>query len=135
MKILNVFIVLISLSLVSVSEMYSQSTEKDELKCLKSLRKGTFKYVEENEEYMIVRTRKRQIEMSLDGKSQLILKIKWLDERTYVLTFVKEINMTGCLRRHDTITTKIESCSGDTYKFSYLSNSCGHGASAIERIK
>jgi hypothetical protein len=114
---------------------FTQSNHAQTKKELKALRKGVFTYEGLYGGSIITRTGSKQIETSADGKQQLILKIRWLDDKTYVLTFIKEINMPGCLKAGDTITTSITDWDGNGYSCNYVSTSCGKGSCKFIKIE
>ena len=114
---------------------FTQSNYAQSKKELKALRKGVFAYEGRNDGYIVKRTGSKQIETSADGTQKLILKIRWLDDRTYVLTFIKEINLPGCLKPGDTITTSITECDEFGYSCHYVSTSCGKGSCKFIKIE
>lgn len=114
---------------------FTQSNYAQTKKELRALRKGVFAYEGRNDGYIVKRTGSKQIESSADGTQKLILKIRWLDERTYVLTFIKEVNMPGCLKTGDTITTSITDWDGNGYSCNFVSTSCGKGSCKFIKIE
>jgi hypothetical protein len=113
----------------------TQTSYAQTKKELKALRKGVFTYEGMYGGSIITRTGSKQIETSADGKQKLILKIRWLDDKTYVLTFIKEINMPGCMRSGDTITTSIIEWDDKGYSCNYVSTSCGKGSCKFIKIE
>jgi hypothetical protein len=114
---------------------FTQTNYAQSKKELKALRKGVFTYEGLYGGSIITRTGSKQIETSADGKQQLILKIRWLDDKTYVLTFIKEINMPGCLKAGDTITTSITEWDADGYSCNFVSTSCGKGTCKFIKVE
>lgn len=100
-----------------------------------SIKTGRFTYEGKEGEVEIIRTKRKQIEIFNEGKSKLILKIKWINDSTYVLTHKKSINNSGCLDKGDWIKAKILKRKKDRYECSYTSNKCGGGKSVFIKLE
>ena len=96
---------------------------------------GKFTYEGKEGEVEIIRTKNKQIEVYNGGNSKLILKIKWINDSTYVLTHKKSINAPGCLEKGDWIKATILNGSKDQYECSYTSNRCGEGKSIFIKLE
>jgi hypothetical protein len=105
----------------------SEAVYSQDSLCLKNMRTGTFTYEGQEGRVEIIRTRKKQVENYNGGKSKIILRIKWVNDSTYVLTFRRAKNAPGCLKEGDTITTRILECDGNSYYCEYSSRRCGGG--------
>ncbi len=96
--------------------------------CLRNIKEGTFTYSlsDNGDEVVIVRKGKKHTETMANG-SKLVLKTDWINDSTYVLTFVKSVNYKGpiCLEKGDIIKTVIVQCSGNTFKARSSSVNCG----------
>ncbi len=104
------------------SLIYAQQTN-----CYQKLKTGKFYYEVNGERINITRTKNKQIESNVSGKSKLILKISWENDSTYTLTHIKDVNMPGCLTKGDWIKGHIIRCDGTSYRVRYYSNKCGNG--------
>lgn len=93
--------------------------------CLERVKIGRFEYRSSDKTITVIRTKKRQIETYNNGKSKLINRIKWISNTTYITTFVKEVNASGCLQRGDKMTMTILACDGDKYTVVATSENCG----------
>lgn len=123
-------LILITLLNLLISPVFSQDQNSfDDLKT------GKFAYEGNEGEIEIIRTKKKQIEIFNNGKSKLILKIKWLNDSTYVLTHIKAKNAVGCLQKGDTIKAIILNRNGNRYECSYSSNRCGDGKSVFIKLE
>ena len=91
----------------------------------KAFRTGTFVYKGIEDKAKVIRTKKTQTEVFNDGKSKLIMKIKWVDKTSYVLTLKKAINAPGCLKIGDTITATLVKQEGKTFYCKSKSENCG----------
>jgi hypothetical protein len=103
--------------------------------CFKKHVIGKFTYQDRQHESEIIRTRTKQTEIFNFGKSKLILKIKWLNDSTYVLTHQKAINAPGCLDKGDWIKATITNCDETHYTATYTSNKCGNGKSTFIKLQ
>jgi len=113
------------------SFVYGQNTKKE----LEKFRTGKFTYLGQEEDVVIIRTKKQQTETYNQGKSKLILKIEWVNDSTYVLTHQKAIEAPGCLTKGDWIKTIITSQDGNKYTCTYTSNKCGSGEGTIVKLE
>lgn len=91
------------------------------------LKTGKFTYVGKEGETEIIRTKRKQVETFNGGKSKLILKIKWMNDSTYILTHKKAINAPGCLQKNDWINVVITRRWGNRFECSCSSENCGQG--------
>ena len=110
--------------------LHAQNTE-----CLQKMKTGNFKYLDKREGTTIVRRGNKQIEYSKNKKSKLKLKVKWLNDSTYVLTHKKTVRNPGCLEKGTQIKVQIISCDGNKYFAKYESETCGNGESWFLKIK
>ncbi len=97
---------------------------------------GTFTYA--GDAYSgtkIVRTKSKQTEIINNGQAKVIMKIKWINDSTYVLTLVKAVNAPGCLKKGDTITTVITSSTGNQYTFRSETANCGGAEATIVKVE
>ena len=126
MKHTILFILLISFSV----QMFSQNKMSyDDLKT------GKFTYEGMEGEVEIIRTKKKQIEITNGGESKLISKIDWINDSTYVLTLKKMINSPGCLEKGDWIKSTILNRKGDKYECSFTSKKCGDGTAVLVKLE
>lgn len=95
------------------------------------LKTGKFTYAENEGETEIIRTKRKQTEIYNDGKSKLVMKIRWENDTTYVLTLKREVNAPGCLQKGDWIRTTIVKRSGNRYECSSTSKRCGSLAKIV----
>lgn len=102
--------------------------------CVQKMKVGTFKYVDKQEGVVIVRTKNKQIEYSEDQDWKLVLKVRWVNDSTYVLTHKKSINIEGCLKKGTEIIVTIVACEGDRFKAVYTTEECGDGESWFELV-
>jgi hypothetical protein len=100
-------------------------------KCNVDYKTGTFIYEDPTVKAIIVRTETQQKESWNDGKSFILMKIKWQNDSTYVLTVKKVVNAPGCVKKGTKIWTTIESCDGKKINFSYKTKSCGDGKASM----
>ena len=99
----------------------SQSSE-----CLDKIKTGKFKYMASGAVIEVTRTKTKQIETFNNGKSKVISKIKWISDTECILTFEKEINAPGCLKKGDKMKMTILECDGNEYLVSVTSENCGN---------
>lgn len=86
--------------------------------CAKKMREGKFTYEGKQYEVVITRTKTKQIETWNNGKSKLILKIEWISDTEYWLTFKRLVNGgENGPKKGDVIKTKILSCDGNKYYY------------------
>jgi len=96
---------------------------------------GKFTYETKKEQVEIIRTKKKQIEIFNNGMSKVILKIKWINDSTYVLSLKRAINAPGCLKKGDRVVTTILNASEDRYECFFTSKNCGEGRSVIIKLE
>jgi hypothetical protein len=97
---------------------------------------GTFVYVGAENDALIERTKTMQIETMNGGKTKIFMKIKWLDDQTYVLTQKRVINLDGdCMSRGSKIRTVISDYTDNTYTCFFDAGKCGNGLAQIKKIK
>lgn len=102
----------------------------------KTFRTGTFVYDDYPKEVRVVRKKKRQIEYYNDGQDKMILKIKWLNDSTYVLTQMKKTEDVGCLQKSDQILTTITGVyDPGAYTYSAVSKTCGALTGKIRKLE
>jgi hypothetical protein len=90
---------------------------------------GTFTYESSGEDVIIKRTKTRQTETYNDGKSKVILKIKWENDSTYILTHIKSVNVgESCLKKSDSIKSVIMVVEGNKCFVRFSTKNCGQGA-------
>jgi len=126
----NIFILLFCVSAIQCS-LYAQDKE-----CLDQIRTGTFTYTVEN--YTVVtieRTETKQIESYNNGRSKIFTKIKWISRNEYMVTFLRQKNARGCLKRGDVMKVTIIECDGWNYTAHITSELCGNSDITIKRIK
>lgn len=111
------YTIFFALLFVTLSSAFSQESDS----CLLSLRKGKFTYEGKSGEVTIIRTKNRQEEIFNGGRSKLIMKIKWINNSTYVLTHIKSVNAPGNMKKGDKIFCSIPQCEGDHYTVRYTS--------------
>ncbi len=116
--------------LISYNLTYAQSEE-----CLKNIRTGTFEYVTSGIKVTVIRTENEQIELLNEGKSKAISKVRWINNREYIITFVKSINLPGCLKEGDEMKMVITECNGNTYTTIGSSERCGNAGITITKIQ
>ncbi|MFT7614854.1 MAG: hypothetical protein ACI9J3_003841 [Parvicellaceae bacterium] len=92
--------------------------------CVGKIKTGKFEYYAGDVTITVVRTKKKQIETF--NSSKVINKIKWISETEYITTFVKEINLPGCLEKGDKMKMTIVECNGTEYKVQATSAKCGN---------
>ncbi len=103
--------------------------------CLANIRTGTFEYDANGITITVVRTKKKQIETYNNGQSKLVNKVEWISENEYRLTFVKQVNAPGCLKKGDVMRLKILHCSANSYAVEIKSEQCGNATTTITRVK
>jgi hypothetical protein len=103
--------------------------------CLSKFRTGKFTYEGWEGKIEIIRTKTTQIETYDNGRSKIIMKIKWVGPREYVLTHVKSINAPGCLKEGDTIRAHIISCNSTSFTCEWKANRCGSGTNTFVLLK
>lgn len=90
---------------------------------LRKFRTGKFYYPLIPDASLVVRTKHRQIEYGLKNNAKSVLKIKWLNDSTYVLTLLSTTYDIPCFRKGLKLTTKITSHNGNEYSF-HTSSKC-----------
>lgn len=117
---------ILSLLLVILFAGISYSQEKEEEGKYDRFRTGKFTYTGENKGAIIIRTKNKQTEIYPDGKSKIVMKIKWTSDSTYVLTFIKS-DIDGCLEKGDWIKVELINEDGDRFTGRCSSEKCGGG--------
>ena len=100
----------------------------------KKFRTGKFKY-ENNDDFIIKRTKRKQIEYNPKTKEKVVMRIKWKSDKEYTLKSTRIKNMPGCLKKGDVIFTVITSVSGNKSYCSFYTKNCGEGESVIIKIE
>ena len=61
---------------------------------------GTYQYTADTGygNFRIKRTKRKQIEYSLDKKEKLVFKVQWISDSEYWLEFVRAKDDSGCLK-------------------------------------
>jgi hypothetical protein len=103
--------------------------------CLSKFKTGKFTYEGWEGKISIIRTKTTQIETYNNGTSKIIMKIKWVGPREYVLTHVKSINAPGCLKEGDTIRARIIRCTSTSFTCEWKANRCGSGTNTLVLLK
>lgn len=124
------------LSVVLFMSLLSFASAQD-ANCLKGMHKGTFTYEGHEKEVTVKRTKKKQIEIFNGGKTIVELKITWLNDSTYVLTYVKTVNLeeTPCWAIGSTVTTEITACDGEKATCNFTTAQCGSGSCVMIKLK
>ena len=99
------------------------------------LKTGKFTYEGKEDDTEIIRAKRRQVEIFNGGKSKLILKIKWMNDSTYILTHKKAINAPGCLQKNDWINVVITRRWGNRFECSCSSENCGQGQIVFVKLE
>lgn len=122
--------VFLLLNLVSFSVVFQAETPK------MLFETGTFVYVGMENEATIVRKKNQQIETYNGGRTIIVMKIKWENDYTYVLTQKKATNSPkNCMKRGSKIKSIITDFSSDRYSCTFNAGKCGSGSSIIRKIK
>ncbi|MCX6180727.1 MAG: hypothetical protein NT150_02200 [Bacteroidetes bacterium] len=95
---------------------------------------GKFTYEGLENEMEITRTKHKQIELDKSTNQKSVLKIKWINDSTYVLTVKGQRNKSTCLKNGETINATIYKCEGKKNYVSYTSN-CGNGKCVIIKLE
>lgn len=95
--------------------------------CLSKFRVCRFTYKGQEGDIEIIRTKTTQKEIFNHGKSWLLLKIKWINPREYVLTLIRSENAPGCLKPGDTIRSRITQCNNNSFTCESETANCGKG--------
>ena len=126
----------LKIALLSYSVFVFGNLSGQDSGCLEKFRTGTFQYeTGGGEKVIIYRTKRKQTEVFNNGKSKLILKIKWLNDSTYLLIQKKAVNAPGCLKKGDIIKTRVVSCEGERFTCEYSSERCGKGKSVFLKLE
>lgn len=99
--------------------------------CLDNIKTGTFYYDSHGKKVIVKRTKRKQIEYYNNGNSKIVNRIEWVSDTEYILTFVKEKNSPGCLKKGDRMKITILECNENTYKAKIESKNCGNGEVVI----
>jgi hypothetical protein len=78
---------------------------------------GKFELVNSDIDDIIIRTKRKQVELINGGTSMVISKVKWLSSDTYSLKLKKLINCPASttLRKNSTIEVQITGCTSESY--------------------
>lgn len=106
----------------------------------KQFRTGTFEYLDGTYKGVVVkRTRKKQYESDAAVHSMAVLKIKWINDSVYTLTFVKDsrVDPKDPKFKGMVLTITITSVKDDTYTYSWVSNkySGPGGTGSMRKLK
>ncbi len=102
---------------------------------LKYHKTGVYKYDGDNSGILVKRTKRKQIEYNKDKSKVLTLTIEWKSDDEYWLTFVKEKDFAGCLKKGYIIKTKIIYADKHKYICEWDSKECGQGQTTFIRVE
>ncbi len=113
---------------------YGQDSE-----CTQDIRKGKFVNVTKDgveTDYIVKRTKNKQIEILSGGKIKIISKIEWLDDTHYTLTTIKIISEdSGCDSIGAICYVAISSCIDGVQTCNWRQDGCGDGVMWLKKVK
>lgn len=117
--------------------LFSSQTFAQQTDCALSHHTGKYYYISDNDTVLINRTKSTQIESINKGQSKLVLKVTWINNEEFLLTFKKFINFdekVSCMKKGQVIKVKINQCYADRYTSSYTTDNCGKGFSTFYKL-
>lgn len=134
--LLSFLLIIFSFSTQAQTAQDSTVIDSARTECLKSMRRGTFKYTDANYGTTVERSKKKQVEHWNGGNSKLELKIEWPTDSTYILTHKKSVDAKGSLKKDMRIYTTITQCSANQYTCSYYCpGNLAKGECTFKKIK
>lgn len=117
----------------SLSNAQTTPTHKE----LKKFKRGNFEYLTGlYKGVLIKRTRHRQIEYDPTIHSKAVLKIKWVSDNEYWLTFISDTQPISNEAKKVVLKVKILSVNGDTYTCHWDCDKCGQGGNdSFKKLK
>jgi len=125
-------LIIVTATLLLSSYIAIGQVAKDSLKFHKT---GIYTYKDKYNEVFIKRTRTKQIEYNKDKSKVLVLNIKWVSDDEYWLTFIKEKNFPGCLKKGYILKSKITYADRNQFSCKYESDHCGNGEATFIKIE
>lgn len=126
-------LILPCITFLFVSDLtFAQQTD-----CVLAHHTGKYYYLSDNDTIQIERTKHTQIESLNKGQAKLILKVTWINNEEFLLTFKKFINFdekVSCMKKGQVIKVKINQCYVDRYTSSYTTENCGKGFSTFYKL-
>lgn len=101
--------------------------------CVAQMHRGEFRYKDAGDDVVIKRTKTKQIEIFNGGKSKYILKLDWISETEYTLTYIKAVG-TEESESHNEIRCRIIRCEGNESLVEYMTNEGQFGQTTIVKV-